>query len=89
MPPSGDTASRPSDLPTGSLRFNTDSANLEYYRGEHNWLDRNRSKNLHEVGGGTGSNKGLGTRGLICGGYDAGHHVYGTTNIIDHHIYFR
>ena len=33
-PPVGNTASRPSSCPPGSLRFNTDSAKLEYYRGD-------------------------------------------------------
>ena len=31
-PPVGDTASRPQSCPPGSLRFNTDSAHLEYYK---------------------------------------------------------
>jgi len=34
VPPQGDTASRPQSCPNGSLRFNTDSAKLEYYRGD-------------------------------------------------------
>ena len=34
VPPQGDTASRPSDCEPGSLRFNTDSAKLEYFRGD-------------------------------------------------------
>ena len=33
VPPSGDTASRPEDCEPGSLRFNTDSTKLEYFRG--------------------------------------------------------
>ena len=33
VPPVGDTASRPSSCEPGSLRFNTDSASLEYFRG--------------------------------------------------------
>ena len=33
-PPVGDTASRPQDCPSGSLRFNTDTERLEYYRGD-------------------------------------------------------
>ena len=33
VPPQGDTASRPSDCEPGSLRFNTDTAHLEYFRG--------------------------------------------------------
>ena len=34
VPPQGDTASRPEDCEPGSLRFNTDSAHLEYFRGD-------------------------------------------------------
>ena len=33
VPPQGDTASRPEDCEPGSLRFNTDSVKLEYFRG--------------------------------------------------------
>ena len=33
VPPVGDTASRPQDCEPGSLRFNTDTAHLEYFRG--------------------------------------------------------
>ena len=67
VPPQGDTASRPSSCPSGSLRFNTDSAHLEYYRGDDiGWVEIDASS--HELGGGTGSNNGLGTRGLVMGG---------------------
>ena len=34
VPPQGDTASSPQSCPPGSLRFNTDSAHLEYYKGD-------------------------------------------------------
>ena len=67
VPPVGDTASRPQSCPPGSFRFNTDSAKLEYYRGDTiGWVELEASS--HEVGGGTGSNTGLGTRGLILSG---------------------
>ena len=33
VPPKGSTAKRPSDCEPGSIRFNTDTANLEYFRG--------------------------------------------------------
>ena len=33
VPPSGDTGSRPQSCASGSLRFNTDTASLEYFRG--------------------------------------------------------
>ena len=66
-PPVGDTASRPQSCPPGSLRFNTDSAHLEYYRGDTiGWVEVEATND--ELGGGTGSNTGLGTRGLLGGG---------------------
>jgi len=72
VPPVGDTISRPEDCEPGSLRFNTDSAKLEYFRGNTiGWVEIEASS--HEVGGGTGSNTGTGTRG-----FNAGRHVYET-----------
>ena len=64
VPPKGTTAERPSDCPPGSIRFNTDSAHLEYWDGLQ-WLEFEATND--ELGGGTGSNTGLGTRGLIAG----------------------
>ena len=67
-PPVGDTASRPQSCPSGSLRFNTDSAKLEYYRGNTiGWVEVEASS--PELGGGTGSNTGLGARGIAGGGF--------------------
>ena len=67
VPPQGDTASRPRSCPSGSLRFNTDSSKLEYYRGDTiGWVEIDATS--EELGGGTGSNTGLGTRGLLGGG---------------------
>ena len=67
-PPVGDTASRPQSCPPGSLRFNTDSAKLEYYRGNTiGWVEVEASS--PELGGGTGSNTGLGARGIAGGGF--------------------
>ena len=72
VPPQGDTASRPQSCPSGSLRFNTDSSKLEYYKGDTiGWVEVEASS--HEIGGGTGSNVGTGTRG-----FNAGRHVYET-----------
>ena len=66
VPPQGDTASRPSSCPPGSLRFNTDTAHLEYYRGDTiGWVEIEATND--ELGGGTGSNAGLGARGIIGG----------------------
>ena len=68
VPPQGDTASRPQDCPPGSLRFNTDSAKLEYYKGDTiGWVEVEASS--PELGGGTGSNTGLGARGIAGGGF--------------------
>ena len=68
VPPQGDTASRPQGCPSGSLRFNTDSAKIEYYRGDTiGWVEM-EAELTEPLGGGTGSNTGLGVRGLIGGG---------------------
>ena len=62
VPPQGDTASRPQSCPTGSLRFNTDTAHLEYYRGDTiGWVEI-EAELTEPLGGGTGSNTGLGHR---------------------------
>ena len=67
VPPSGDTASRPQSCPPGSLRFNTDSAKLEYYRGNTiGWVEVEATND--EMGGGGGSNAGLGHRAIYAGG---------------------
>jgi len=68
VPPQGDTASRPQDCPNGSLRFNTDSAHLEYYRGDTiGWVEI-EAELTAPFGGGTGSNTGTGTRAILMGG---------------------
>ena len=68
VPTKGTTAQRPSDhVEVGSIRFNTDTSNLEYYRGHT--LGWSQFELIDpELGGGTGSNTGLGTRGIISGG---------------------
>ena len=68
VPTKGTTAQRPSDhVEVGSIRFNTDTANLEFYRGHT--LGWSQFELIDpELGGGTGSNTGLGTRGLYAGG---------------------
>ena len=78
VPPSGSTAQRPSSPGEGMIRFNTDSGHLEYYTGTH-WADV--IVNNQELGGGTGSNTGTGTRGTINGGGDG-------TNRVDTIEYF-
>ena len=68
VPPQGDTASRPQSCPPGSLRFNTDSAHLEYYRGDTIGWQEIEAEITEPLGGGTGSNEGLGVRALYAGG---------------------
>ena len=69
VPPKGTTAERPSECEPGSIRFNTDTANLEYFRGKTiGWSQFELV--TPNLGGGTGSNTGLGTRGVIAGGSD-------------------
>ena len=70
VPPQGDTASRPQSCRPGSLRFNTDSAHLEYYRGDSiGWVEIEASNEELSQGAGAESNEGLGHRGVIMGGY--------------------
>ena len=65
VPPQGDTASRPSDCEPGSFRFNTDSAKLEYFRGNTIGWTEIEAELTAPLGGGTGSNTGLGVRGIV------------------------
>ena len=79
VPPKGTTGERPSDCEPGSIRFNTDTANLEYFRG--NTLGWSQFELVtSDLGGGTGSNTGVGARGLIINGFNAGGNQ---TNTID------
>jgi hypothetical protein len=68
IPPKGTTAERPSGCPAGSIRFNTDTAHLEYWNGLL-WLEFEASS--EELGDRNNSNSsgGTGTRGVIVGGY--------------------
>ncbi len=67
IPPVGNTAERPDNPQKGSIRFNTDTKHLEYFRGNTiGWSDVEASND--ELGGGTGSNAGLGHRGIYAGG---------------------
>ena len=69
VPPKGSTAERPSDCEPGSIRFNTDTSNLEYFRGKTlGWSQFELV--TPNLGGGTGSNTGLGARGLFGGSGD-------------------
>ena len=83
VPPQGDTASRPQSCPPGSLRFNTDSAKLEYYRGDTiGWVEI-EAELTEPLGGGTGSNEGLGNRGIFANGQ-----VAPSTGTYTNHIEF-
>jgi len=68
VPTKGSTIERPPNhLEEGSIRFNTDTKNLEYYRGHTiGWAQFELID--PDLGGGTGSNTGVGTRGLLGGG---------------------
>ena len=64
VPPVGDTAQRPQNPQKGALRFNTDTAHLEYFRGNTlGWTEIEASHG--QLGGGTGSNTGTGARGVF------------------------
>jgi len=67
VPPVGNTAQRPEDCEPGSLRFNTDSAHLEYFRGNTIGWTEIEAELTEPLGGGTGSNTGLGVRGIFAG----------------------
>ena len=83
VPPVGNTAERPQNCPSGSLRFNTDSKHLEYYRGDTiGWVDL-EAELTEPLGGGTGSNTGLGTRGIFANGQ-----VAPSTGTYTNHIEF-
>ena len=78
VPPSGDTASRPQSCSPGSLRFNTDSAHLEYYKGDTlGWVEI-EAELTEDLGGHNGGDsnsssshsvQGSGTRAVFSGGY--------------------
>ena len=68
VPPSGNTAERPSDCEPGTLRFNTDIGSLEVFRGKTiGWEQIQRSENKYLGDGSTGT----GTRAINAGGYDS------------------
>ena len=67
VPPSGNTAERPSDCEPGTLRFNTDIGSLEVFRGKTIGWEQIQRRDGQYLGGGTGSNAGTGTRGVYGG----------------------
>ena len=82
VPTRGTTEQRPSDhVEVGSLRYNYDTKNLEYYRGHT--LGWSQFELIDpELGGGTGSNTGLGTRAVIFGGYITGSDFTNTMDFV-------
>ena len=68
VPPSGDTASRPSSCAAGTIRFNTDIGTLEVYKGDGIGWEQIIKRESQYLGGGSSSNVGTGTRGLFIGG---------------------
>ena len=76
VPPKGTTAQRPSNCPVGSIRFNTDSAKLEYFDNLQ-WLE------LEAFNVEIGQAGALGNRGLFFGG-GYGAPVAPAYNIIDY-----
>ena len=80
VPPSGDTASRPVSCAAGTLRFNTDIGTLEVYRGDTIGWEQIQRRDSQYLGGGTGSNTGTGTRGLMFNASLVGD---GETNLIE------
>ena len=85
VPPQGDTASRPSDCEPGSLRFNTDSAKLEYFRGNTiGWTEiEAEDVEIAGVSGSSGSIDGKGTRAIFAGGYTPSAQPNSTFNNVD------
>ncbi len=83
VPPKGSTQERPSFAPEGSLRFNTDSAKLEYFRGNSiGWVEIEASHGLlGENDGTTVDSRGLGARAIFFQGYITGSDY---TNTIDY-----
>ena len=70
VPPSGNTAERPSDCEPGTLRFNTDIGSLEVFRGDGIGWEQLQRRESQYLGGGTGSNTGTGTRAVHAMGGD-------------------
>ena len=84
VPPVGNTAQRPDNPQKGSIRFNTDSKHLEYYRGGViGWSEIEASN--EEMGGAatSGSIDGKGTRLLFTGGSTPSGSPNSTFNNVD------
>ena len=68
VPPQGTTQERPENCEPGSLRFNTDTLHLEYFRGNTIGWTEIEAELTKPLGGGSGSNEGLGVRGMMFNG---------------------
>ena len=86
VPPSGTTEERPQNPQKGTLRFNTDSGSLEFFRGDIiGWEQiQRRITNLGGAIGPTyaGSTTGTGARGVFGGGYVVGSNDQGAIDFI-------
>ena len=85
VPPVGTTAERPEDCEPGSLRFNTDTAHLEYFRGNTiGWVEvEAEDVEMGGVSGSSGSIDGKGTRAIFAGGYTPSAQPNSTFNNVD------
>ena len=77
IPPKGTTAERPSDCPPGSIRFNTDTAHLEYWQGTV-WLEFEATS--EEIG----QSGAVGHRDVFCGGRNSPVSSPGALDVIDY-----
>ena len=70
VPPSGTTKERPENPEAGTLRYNTDTGNLEYFRGGQLGWETIHKKSYNLGGAATsGSIDGTGARAIFSGGY--------------------
>ena len=82
VPPQGTTAERPENCKPGSLRFNTDSSHLEYFRGNTIGWTEIEAELTEPLGGGSGSNEGLGIRALYGGGVNTSNAKVNTVDFL-------
>ena len=70
VPPQGTTAERPEDCEPGSLRFNTDTSHLEYFRGDTIGWTEIEAELIDDLGRDNSTTAGIsaGARALFTGG---------------------
>ena len=84
VPPSGNTAERPQNPQKGTLRFNTDIGNLEYFKGDAlGWESVNRTSPNLAGGKTSGSTDGTGARAIFAGGYTLSSNPNDSFNNVD------